>query len=155
MFTRKPFAAHGGKQEAHVNVIAKPKRKRDVPAVPKITDVSREKRSVEVFRCVDAKEITESNGKGAVAGKIKKQIKAVCIHIADEAPEARARRRGVEPVLPDQRSDYELVKESAKNALHCAINVGKEFSACSRSSPVACKTPIPVDRAGRNGRKEK
>src|SRR5215472_5519782 len=105
-------------------MIAKPKRKRDVPAVPKITDVSREKRPIKVFRCVDAKEITESNSKGAVAGKIEKQIKAVCIHIADERAEARARRSRLEPVLPDQRSDYELVKKSAKNALHCAIDIG-------------------------------
>ena len=104
---------------------------------------------------MDAEEIAERDGKGAVAGKIEKQIKAVCIHIAEKRAEACASRRGLEPILFDQRRDYELVKKSAKNALHCAIEIGKEFSARSRFSPVACKTPIPVDRSSRNGRKEK
>src|SRR5437773_2650685 len=63
VFAGKPFAARGRKQEAHVNVVAKPKRKRDVPAVPEIADVSGEKRPVEIFRRMDAKEKAERDGK--------------------------------------------------------------------------------------------
>jgi len=58
-------------------MIAKPKRKRDVPAIPKITDVSGEEWSVEVFRRVYPKEITKTDSKGAVPGEIEEQIETV------------------------------------------------------------------------------
>src|SRR5205823_752388 len=155
VFARKPFAARGRKQEAHVNVVAKPKRKRDVPAVPEIADVSGEKRPVEIFRRMDAKEIAERDGKCAVAGEIEKQIKTVSIHVACERAEARARRGAVEPVLFDQRRQDELVKKSAKNAMHRTVEISEEFSPCPRFFPVAYKAPVAIDRAGGDGRKEK
>ena len=58
-------------------------------------------------------------------------------------------------MLFDQRRDYKLVKKSAKKAVYRAIEIDKELSARPFPSPVACKTLIPIDRAGRNGRKEK
>src|SRR5438093_871905 len=106
----KPFAAHGRIEEAHVNVIAEPKRKRDVPAIPEIADIPGEKGTIEVFRSMDTEKITESNGKSAVAGKIKKQVKAVSIHVAEQRGEAPAAGGALEPVFFDQLRDYELVK---------------------------------------------
>src|SRR5438270_2695118 len=112
MQVSKPFAAPSGKQEPHVHVIAKPKRKCDVPAVPKIADVSSEEWSVEIFRSVDPKEITKTNGKSAIPGEIEEQIKTVSVHVTDQRPEAPTARHRLEPVMFDQCRDYEFIKES-------------------------------------------
>src|SRR5207249_8582664 len=108
--TPKPFAARGRKQEPHVDVIAKPKRKRDVPAVPKITDISGEERLAKVFRSVDPKEITKADSKSAIPGKIEEQIETISIHITEQRTQVPTARCRFEPVLFDQRRDYELIK---------------------------------------------
>src|SRR5206468_10798308 len=106
----EPFAARSGKQEPHINVIAKPKRKGDVPAVPKITNISGEERLVEILRSVNPKEITKTDSKSAVPGEIEEQIETVSIHITEQRTEVPTARCRFEPVLFDQRRDYELVK---------------------------------------------
>ena len=77
MHAFEPFAARSGEQETHVNVVAKPERKRDMPAIPEIANVSGEEGPVEVFRSVNAKQITDADGKSAISGEIEEQIKAV------------------------------------------------------------------------------
>ena len=72
MFVREPFATRGGKQKTHVNMIAKPERESDVPAIPKVADVASNKRMIKVLRRVDAKQITEGDGKSAVTREIEK-----------------------------------------------------------------------------------
>ena len=72
-----------------------------MPAVPKIADISGEKRPIKVFRSMNAEEIAKSDGKSAVSGKIKKQIKAVSVHVTDERSEMPTARRTIEPVLLD------------------------------------------------------
>src|SRR4030095_12364953 len=136
--------------EAHVNMIAKPEGQRDVPAIPEITDVSCEERPAEVFRSVNAKEITNADGKGAVAGKIEKEKETVGIHITEQRNEAFAARSRVEPALFDQGCQYEFVKQPAKKEVHGAIKVSQELGARSFLSPVGFETPIAVNRAGRN-----
>ena len=46
----EPFIFQRGEDEAVVNVIAEPERQTHVPAVPKVADVARKKRTVEIFR---------------------------------------------------------------------------------------------------------
>src|SRR5439155_20508133 len=106
----EPFAARSRKQESHVNVVAKPERKRDMPAVPKITDISREKWSTKIFGCVNAEEIADSDGESAVSSEVEKQIKTIGIHVAEQRTDAVAARGKLEPVSLDQRSEYELVE---------------------------------------------
>src|SRR5262249_45166239 len=110
MHAPEPFAARSGEQETHVNMIAKPERKGDVPAVPEIADVSREKWPIEILRGVNAEEIADTDGESAVSGEVEEQIETVGIHVTEQRTEAMAADRRLEPVLFDQRSDYELVE---------------------------------------------
>src|SRR5436190_16960471 len=119
-----------------------------MPAIPKIADIPGEKRSIEVFRSMDAEKITQSNGESAVAGKIKKQIETVRIHVADQRREAPAAGGSLQPVLFNQRGKNEFVKEPPKNAMHRAVEVDKEFSAGSRLSPVGCEALVTVNWTG-------
>jgi hypothetical protein len=41
-----------------------------MPAIPEITNVSRQERTVEVLRSVNAKKITNADGERAVSGEI-------------------------------------------------------------------------------------
>src|SRR4029077_14956559 len=118
-----------------------------MPAIPEIADIPGEKRSIEVFRSMDAEKITQSNGESAVAGKIKKQIKAVGIHVADHRCEAPTAGGSLQPVLFNQRGQDEFVKEPPENAMHRAIQIDKEFSARSPLSPFACEPLEPVNWA--------
>src|SRR6267378_5704901 len=104
MHAPEPFAARSGKQEAHVNVVSKPEGKGDMPAIPEIADVSREERPVKVFRSVDAKQITNADGKSAVSREIEEQIETVGIHVTEQRTQAVAARCDREPMLFDQSS---------------------------------------------------
>ena len=119
-----------------------------MPAIPEIADIPGEKRPIEVFRSMDTEKITQSNGESAVAGKIKKQIEAVGIHVADQRREAPTAGGSLQPVLFNQRGKDEFVKEPPKNAMHCAVEIDKEFSARSPLSPFACEPLEPVNWAG-------
>ena len=119
-----------------------------MPAIPEIADIPGEKRSIEVFRSMDTEKVTQSNGESAVAGKIKKQIEAVGIHVADQRREAPTARSSLQPVLFNQRGKDEFVKEPPENAMHRAIQIDKEFSARSPLSPFACEPLEPVNWAG-------
>src|SRR5207248_8088258 len=119
-----------------------------MPAIPKIANIPGEKRSIEVFRSMDAEKITQGNGESAVAGKIKKQIEAVCIHVADQRHETPAAGSSLQPVLFNEGGNNEFVKKPPKNAMHRAIEVNKELSAGSRLSPVGCEALVTVDWAG-------
>src|SRR5215469_11451160 len=67
-----PVTAHRRREKTHVNVIAEPKRKCDVPTVPKIADISSQERPIEVFRRMNAKKIAKRDGEGAVPCEIEK-----------------------------------------------------------------------------------
>ena len=112
-------------------------------------------RPVEVFRSVNAKQITDADRKSAVSGEIEEQIETVGIHVTDQRTEAPAARCCLEPVLFDQRSEYELVEQSAKKVLHGAVEIGQELSAASCFSPVGSEPAITIDWAGGNRGKEK
>ena len=101
MHAPEPLAAPRGEQETHVNVISKPKRKGDMPAVPKIANVSREERAVEVFGSVDAKQIADTDGESAVSGEVEEQIETVRIHVTEQRTEVVAAGCQLEPVLFD------------------------------------------------------
>ena len=110
MHASEPFASRSGKQKTHVNVIAKPERKGDMPAVPKITNISGEKWTIEIFGSVNAEEITDSDGESAVSSEIEEQVEAVRVHVTQQRTEAVATLCELEPVLFDQRREYELVE---------------------------------------------
>src|SRR5580704_873042 len=119
-----------------------------MPAIPEIADIPGEKRAIEVFRSMDAEKITQSNGKSAVAGKIKKQIEGVRIHVADQRHETSTAGSSLQPILFNERGNNEFVKEPPKNAMHCAIEIDKEFSAGSGLSPFACEALVTVNWTG-------
>src|SRR4030095_13733402 len=126
-----------------------------MPAIPEIADIPGEKRPIEVFRSMDTEEITQSNGKSAVAGKIKKQIEAVRIHVAEQRREAPTTGGALQPVLFNERGENEFVKEPPENAMHRAIEIDKEFSAGSGLFPLTREALVTVNWPGRNGWKEK
>jgi len=70
-----PSTAPGCQQKTHVDMVAEPKRKRYMPAVPKISNIARQKRPIEIFGRMDSEKVTEGNGKGAITGKIEEEIK--------------------------------------------------------------------------------
>src|SRR6266480_1671889 len=119
-----------------------------MPAIPEIADIPSEKRSIEVFRSMDSEKITQCYGKSAVAGKIKKQIEAVRIHVADQRREGPTAGGSLQPVLFNERGENEFVKEAPKNAMHCAVEIDKEFRAGSRLSPVGCEALVTVNWTG-------
>ena len=119
-----------------------------MPAVPEIANIPGEERSIKVFRSMDTEKIAESDGKSAVAGKIKKQIEAVRIHVADQRNELAATGCPFEPVLFNECGEDEFVKEPAKNAMHRAVEVEEKFSAASSLSPFTCKALVTVNWAG-------
>ena len=61
--------------ERNVEVVAEPRRKRDVPAPPKLRDVAREVRRLEVRHELDAKEFGGADGDVAVSGEIPVDLK--------------------------------------------------------------------------------
>src|SRR5437870_3054540 len=95
---------------------------------------------------MDAEKITQSNGKSAVAGKIKKQIETVGIHVADQRRETPTAGSSLQPILFNERGENEFVKEPTKNAVHRAIEIDKKFSAGSGLSPIGCETLVTVNR---------
>src|SRR6266446_3173792 len=125
-----------------------------MPAVPKITDISREKWSIKVFGGVNAEEIADSDSESAVSREIEKQIKTIGIHVAEQRTDAIAARGQLEPVSFDQRSEYELVEQSAKKVVHGIVEISQKLSAATLFFPVGNETAITIDRAGGNRRKE-
>src|SRR5215831_3946759 len=119
-----------------------------MPAIPEIADIPREKWSIEVFRSMNTEKVTQSNGKGAVTSKIKKQIETVRIHVADQRREAPTAGGSIQPLLFYQCSENEFVKEPPKNAMHRTVKIDKEFSAGSLPPPIACKALEAVDWPG-------
>ena len=77
----EPLAFHRGEEKPHVDVVAKPERESDVPAIPKVTDIVRQERAIEIFWGANSKQAAERDRERGVTGKIKKQIKAITIHV--------------------------------------------------------------------------
>ena len=69
-----PFP-HARSAERNVEVVAEPRRERDVPAPPKLRDVAGEVRRLEVGHELDAKELGGADGDVAVAGEIPVDLK--------------------------------------------------------------------------------
>jgi hypothetical protein len=67
----EPFIFQRCEDEAIVNVITELERQAHMPAIPKVADVARKERAIEVFGRVYAEQITESDCEGAVAGEVK------------------------------------------------------------------------------------
>ena len=97
----EPFIFQRGEDEAVVNVIAEPERQTHMPAIPKIADVARKEWTVEIFRGVNAEQITKSHRKGAVTGKIEEQIKGISVHVRADMQKIAALRHRIEPILLD------------------------------------------------------
>src|SRR4029077_5178875 len=104
---------------------------------------------------MDAEKVTQGNGKSAVAGKIKKQIEAVGIHVADQRHETPTAGGSLQPVLFNECGENEFVKEPPKNAMHRAIEIDKEFSAGSGLFPFTREALVTVNWTGSNRREEK
>jgi len=151
----KPSAPNGRHQKTHVYMVAEPKGKGDVPTVPEVSNIPRQKRAIEIFRCVNAEKVAKGDGKGAVTSEIEKQIEAIGVHIAYQSAESRFRGDTIQPILFDQTGEDELIKESAKDAVHSSIEIADEVIACSPFFPIPLKATVPVNRTGGNSGKEK
>ena len=77
----KPFVLHCNDQKSHVNVVAKPERKRDIPSGPEIANVVGKERAIEIFRGVHSKQSAEGGREGRVTREIEKQIETVAVHV--------------------------------------------------------------------------
>src|SRR6476469_10707623 len=86
----EPFPLHGSEEKSHVNVVAKPERKSDMPSVPEISNIVGQERTVKIFRCPHAEEAAEANRERAITRKIEEQIKAVSIHVGQDLGERSA-----------------------------------------------------------------
>ena len=62
-------------------MIAEPKRETHVPTIPEFLHIGRSEWTMKVLRHVKSQEIRYADRKEAVARKIKKQIKTICVHV--------------------------------------------------------------------------
>ena len=121
----EPFSLHRGEKKSHVNVIAEPERKRDVPPVPEIANIVGQKRAIEIFRRANSKQSAESDGERAVTGKVKKQIEAVTVHVQRDLAE-RSAGDLVDPEAFDQGCENEFIEKSAKCPFNREVEIIQE-----------------------------
>jgi hypothetical protein len=69
----KPFVLHGSEEKPHVNVVAKPERKRNIPSRPEIANIMGKERAIEVFRGVYSKPSAKGDSECSVTGEIGKK----------------------------------------------------------------------------------
>jgi len=55
--------------------------------------------AVEIFRRVDAEQITESNREGAVTGRSQRTVECIPVHVRSGVHDAVGIRQRIEPVL--------------------------------------------------------
>ena len=107
-------------------MVAKPERKSDVPPIPEVANIVRQERAIEVFRCADSKQAAEPDRKRAVAGKVKKQIKAVAIHVDNDLAERFAGCL-IDPEALDQGCENEFVKKPAEYPVGRRIEIDQKI----------------------------
>ena len=103
--------------ERHVEVVAQPGRKRDVPRPPELRDVSREIRLVEVLEQLDAEQARGSAGDVAVAGEVAVDLEGEPVHAEHErrrADPARVCERGVDR-RRERVGDRDLLEQSQQD----------------------------------------
>src|SRR5262249_11657842 len=64
----EPAALGGGQHKSHVHMIAEPGGEADVPAIPEVRDIGGQKGPVEVLWRVNAQQVADTDGEGAVSG---------------------------------------------------------------------------------------
>ena len=140
--------------ETHVHVIAQPPRQRDVPAVPEVANVRRQERAIEILRRVNAEQIAEADGEGAVAGEVEEQMKAVGVHVREHARPTPLGCGYIQPILPDQGCNDETVEEPGENTVQGSVQVLEEFLSGAAVFPIGVETTIAIDGTRRHRRKE-
>src|SRR5450631_239654 len=88
----EPFILHRSEEKSHVDVVAKPERKRDIPSRPEIANIVGKERAIEVFRGLHSKQSAEGDSECSVTGEIEKQIETVAVHVGQILAERFARR---------------------------------------------------------------
>src|SRR5581483_4344905 len=109
---------------------------------------------MKIVRRVNAQKITHANRKQRITRKIKKEIKAVRIHVRNCAEPIAARAHGVEPVLLDQVRQNKFVQKTHENFVNARVEVIDEIGARALMIPVPFKTAIAVNRSRRDGGKK-
>ena len=122
----EPLSLYCGEEKSHVNVVTKPERKRDVPAVPEIANIVRQKRAIEVLRRADSTESAKPDGERTVTGKVKKQIETVPIHVQRDLAE-RSARCLVDPETFDQGGQNEFVEKPAERPFDREVEITQEI----------------------------
>ena len=147
VFSCEPASAHGGEEEAHVDMIAKPEGEADMPTGPKLANILGEKRGAKVFWGVDAKEAADGDGKGGVASEVEEEIKSFGIHEAEPSGDAGDFGNWGDPVGVDEGGDDKFVEESAKDSADREVEIGEELLWGADFCPILDESSVAVDRA--------
>ena len=150
----EPLLLEREQQEPHVDEIAEPEGKGDVPARPELLDVLREKRLVEVFGRMDAQQIAARDGEGAVAREIEEQVKAVRVHVRHRVTQGWSGGNLVHPVLRDEVGHDELVEETREQPMHRAVEIKHKTRARTWPVPMLGEPSPTVYGTRRHGREE-
>src|SRR6516162_5062049 len=125
-----------------------------MPAIPKLTDIGRDERAVEILRRVNSEQIAKADRKGTVARKVEKQIQAIAVHVRQCAGQ-RVGSRVIQPETLDQSREDKLVKEAARGFCDCHIKIGQKVLSRADAFPVDFEAPIAIDRTRGYRREEK
>ena len=77
-------------RETHEHKVTQPKGKRDVPTIPEIFNIDRQKRGAEVARRANTEAIARAHRHKTVAREIEEQIQAILIGDDDLLPQLNA-----------------------------------------------------------------
>src|SRR5262249_7948304 len=104
-------------------MVAQPCGEADVPAIPELADITRQKRPIEVLGRMNAEQVAQPDREGAVAGKIEEQVTAVGIHVRYFPTDASCLLGGVQPILLDQVGQDEFVEQPGEDSLSAAVEI--------------------------------
>lgn len=143
-----PFFLRHPKDKAHEDVVSEPEGKRHMPAVPEIFNIAADERLIKVFRGFDSHDIADADRKSRVSGEIKKQIKAVRIHVCQSMREAAGsqKRQFHYDIRINAVADNEFVQKAEKNFIDSFVKQFFVLLLCPNRLIVFFKTAVPVDR---------
>ena len=145
-------------RETHEHEVAQPKRERDMPTVPEIFNIDRQKRCAEVARRANTEAIARAHRHEAVASEIEEQIEAVLIGNDDLLPQFNAEPRISPPVrvieAEDIGGDNHLIDHACRNKHYASSKKPCVFVTRARRMKILDKTTAAVDRPRGEHRKE-
>ena len=96
-------------RETHEHEVTQPKGKRDVPTIPEIFNIDRQKRGAEVARRANTEAIARAHRHKTVAREIEEQIQAILIGDDDLLPQLNAKPRISPPMRVIEAEDIAAI----------------------------------------------